>query len=74
MASYIGRSIEQHDRPVYAHVLYLRPNTGQRDPGYYLQEHPDYPVAIRYKVIRLSQLAGQAVLNGGLWACCRLRR
>ena len=66
MASYIGRSIEQHGRPVYAHVLYLRPNTGRRDPGCYIQEHPDYPVAIRYKVIRLSQLAGQAVLDSGL--------
>lgn len=26
---------------------------------YYIQEHPDYPVVIRYKVIRLSQLSGQ---------------
>ena len=65
MAGYIGRSIEHYDLPVYAHVLYLRPAAGRRDPGYYIQEHPDYPVVIRYKVIRLSQLSGQAVLDSG---------
>ena len=41
----------------------LRPAAGRRDPGYYMQEHPDYPVVIRYKVIRLNQLPGQAVLD-----------
>ena len=63
MAGYIGRIIEHYGLPVYAHVLYLRPTAGRRDPGYYMQEHPDYPVVIRYKVIRLSQLSGQAVLD-----------
>ena len=65
MAHYIGHCIQQYRLPVYAHVLYLRRHAGRRDPGYYLQEHPDYPVAIRYKVLRLSQLPGQAVLDGG---------
>ena len=65
MAGYIGRLIELYGLPVYAHVLYLRPAAGRRDPGYYLQEHPDYPVVIRYKVLRLSQLPGQAVLDSG---------
>ena len=65
MAGYIGRSIEQHGLPVYAHVLYLRPDAGQRDPGGYIQEHPSYSVVIRYKVIRLSQFDGSAVLDGG---------
>ena len=63
MAGYIGRIIEHYGLPVYAHVLYLRPTAGRRDPGYYMQEHPDYPVVIRYKVIRLNQLPGQAVLD-----------
>ena len=63
MAGYIGRMIEHYGLPVYAHVLYLRPTAGRRDPGYYMQEHPDYPVVIRYKVIRLNQLPGQAVLD-----------
>ena len=65
MAGYIGRLIERYGLPVYAHVLYLRPNAGRRDPGYYIQEHPDYSVVIRYKVLRLSQLPGQAVLDSG---------
>ena len=63
MAGYIGWLVEHYGLPVYAHVFYLRPTTGRRDPGYYMQEHPDYPVVIRYKMIRLSQLAGQAVLD-----------
>ena len=63
MAGYIGRIIEHYGLPVYAHVLYLRPTAGRRDPGYYIQEHPDYPVVIRYKVIHLNQLPGQAVLD-----------
>ena len=67
MAGYIGRLIERYGLPVHAHcVLYLRPDAGRRDPGYYRQEHPDYPVVIRYKVLRLSQLPGQAVLDSGL--------
>ena len=65
MASYIGHLIGRYGLPVYAHVLYLRPDAGRRDPGYYMQAHPDYPVAIRYKVIRLSQLPGQAVFDSG---------
>ena len=65
MAGYIGRLIERYGLPVYAHVLYLRPAAGRRDPGYYLQEHLDYSVVIRYKVLRLNQLPGQAVLDSG---------
>ena len=64
MASYIGYLIEYYGLPVYAHVLYLRPTAGRRDPGFYRQAHPDYPVGIGYKVIRLNQLDGRAVLNG----------
>ena len=73
MAGYIGRLIERYGLPVFSHVLYLRPNAGRRDPGYYRQEHPDYPIVIRYKVLRLIQLPGQAVLDsglGGLAAVC----
>ena len=64
MAGYIGYLIERYSLPVYAHVLYLRPTAGRRDPGFYRQAHPDYPVGIGYKVIRLSQLDGRAVLDG----------
>ena len=65
MAGYIGHLIERYGLPVFAHVLYLRPDAGRRDPGCYLQEHPDYSVVIGYKVLRLSQLPGQAVLDSG---------
>ena len=65
MASYIGHLIERYGLPVHSYVLYLRPNAGRRDPGYYIQEHPDHLIVIRYKVLRLSQLPGQAVLDSG---------
>ena len=65
MVGYIGRLIERYGLPVFSHVLYLRPNAGRRDPGYYRQEHPDYPIVIRYKVLRLIQFPGQAVLDSG---------
>ena len=65
MAGYIGRLIERYRLPVYAHVIYLRPDAGRNDLGYYRQEHPDYPIVIRYKVFRLSQFPGQAVLDSG---------
>ena len=48
---------------MHSYVLYLRPDAGRRDPGYYIQEHPDHLVVIHYKVLRLNQLPGQAVLD-----------
>ena len=65
MAGYIGRAIEHHGVPVYSSVLYLRPDAGQTDPGQYLQAHPDHQVFIKYKVIRLSELDGQRILDAG---------
>ena len=46
-------------------MIYLRPNAGQRDPGYYIQERFGYEIAIRYKVIRLIEIEGQRVLESG---------
>ena len=65
MAGYIGRIIEHHDLPIYSNVIYLRPNAGQRDPGYYVQERLGYHIAIQYKVIRLIEIEGERVLNAG---------
>ena len=65
MAGYIGRAIEQQGLPIYSNVIYLRPNAGQRDPGYYVQERPGYQIAIQYKVIRLIEIEGERVLNAG---------
>ena len=65
MAGYIWRAIEQYGLPVYSSVIYLRPDAGRRDPGYYLQDRPGHRILIEYKVIRLSQQAGPPVLAAG---------
>ena len=65
MAGYIGRGIEQHGLPIYSSVIYLRPDAGRTDPGHYLQERHGYRVLVQYKVIRLIELDGQRILDGG---------
>ena len=65
MAIYILRLIERYGLPVYAFVIYLRPNAGRRDEGFFRQDHADFPVLVHYKVIRLSELDGQGILEGG---------
>ena len=65
MAGYFGRAIEQHGVPVFSSVIYLRPDAGRRDPGQYLQSHPGHRVLVQYKVIRLSELEGQRILDAG---------
>ncbi len=65
MAGYIGRGIEQHRRPIYSNVIYLRPDAGRNDPGYYVQERRGYRVLVQYKVIRLIEIDGQRILAAG---------
>ena len=65
MAGYVGRAIERHGVPIFSSVLYLRPNAGKRDPGLYSQAYPGHRVLVEYRVIRLSELDGQAVLGTG---------
>ena len=65
MAGYIGRGIEQHRRPIYSNVIYLRPDAGRNDPGYYVQERSGYRVLVQYKVIRLIEIDGQRILDAG---------
>ena len=67
MAGYIGRLIEQYGMPVYAFVIYLRPNAGARDPGQYFQELPGHRILIEYTVIRLSALEGERIISEQLW-------
>ena len=67
MARYIGHLIGQYGLPVYAHVLYLRPDAGRADPGYYIQDHPAYPIRIHYTVLRLADLPGETVRDGRLF-------
>ena len=64
MASYIIRLIESHRLPVYSCVIYLRPGAGRRDEGYYEQALPGHRVFVEYKVIRLSEMEGRAILEG----------
>ena len=65
MAGYIIRAIEHHDLPIYSSVIYLRRNAGRRDPGYFIQEISGRRVVIEYTVIRLSEIAGQEIIDGG---------
>ena len=65
MAGYIGRAIERHGVPVFSSVIYLRPDAGERDPGEYLQSESGHRVHVQYRVIRLSELDGQGVLDAG---------
>ena len=65
MAGYIGRAIERHGVSVYSSVIYLRPDAGQSDPGQYAQDRPGHRVLVQYRVIRLSQVEGQRILDGG---------
>ena len=65
MAAYIGRGIEQYGLPFYSTVIYLRPNAGRNDPGYYVQERHGFRVLVQYQVIRLIELDGQRMLDEG---------
>ena len=65
MAGYMIRAIEQHNLPIYASVIYLRRSAGRRDPGHFVQEISGHPVVIEYTVIRLSEIEGQDILDGG---------
>ena len=66
MAGYIIRLIEKYRMDVYSHVIYLRPNAGLRDPGYFAQAIDAHRVLIEYEVIRLAELEGQAILDAQL--------
>jgi predicted transposase YdaD len=65
MVGYIGRSIEQYGLPIYSNVIYLRPDAGRSDPGYYTQQRHGFRVLVQYKVIRLIELDGQRILAAG---------
>ena len=65
MAGYMIRAIEQHGLPVSSSVIYLRRSAGRRDPGYYIQDFLGRRVLIEYTVIRLSEIEGQDIIDGG---------
>ena len=65
MAGYMIRAMEQHGLPVSSSVIYLRRSAGRRDPGYYVQDFLGRRVLIEYTVIRLSEIEGQEIIDGG---------
>ena len=60
---YIGRCYERYGLPILSHVVYLRPNAGQNDPGGVRQNIEGYNFIVEYKVIRLIEVDGQSVLE-----------
>ena len=63
MAGYIMRIVEKYQLPVYSYVIYIRSNAGKNDPGYFTQDLEDHRILIEYKVLRLIDMDGQAVLD-----------
>ena len=65
MAGYMIRAIEQHNLPIYSSVIYLRRNAGRRDPGHFIHKMSGHLAVIKYSVIRLSEIDGQDIIDGG---------
>ena len=63
LANYNGFLIHQHEIPVYCNVLYLHPNAGRNDKGFYAYKGMGYEYVLRYKVIRLIEIDGQSILE-----------
>lgn len=62
-ASYHGYLVGKHELPVYSNVIYFHPSAGRNDTGRYAYRWDDYEYTLRYKVIRLIEVEGQAVLE-----------
>ena len=54
----------EYELPVYSTVLYFRPGSGRRDPGFYEYGNADQgSLRFRYNVIRLYELEGESFLD-----------
>ena len=62
-AQYQGYLVGKYQMPVYSNVIYFHPNAGRNDPGGYTYSWDNYEHTNRYKVIRLAEIEGQAVLE-----------
>lgn len=62
-AAYHGYLIKKHQIPVYSNVIYFHPNAGRNDMGFYHYNAHGYEYTLRYKVIRLIDIDGQAILE-----------
>ena len=62
-AQYQGYLVGQYQMPVYSNVIYFHPNAGRIDPGGYAYKRNGYEHVNRYKVVRLIEIEGQAILE-----------
>ncbi len=62
-AAYHGYLVGTHEMPVYSNVIYFHPNAGKNDTGKYEYSWHGYRYVLHYKVIRLFDIDGQAVLE-----------
>ena len=63
VAGYHGFLIAEHQKPVYSTVIYLHPRAGGTDPGGYRYEwQGETCYLLSYRVLRLSEVEGAAVL------------
>ncbi|MDE0484001.1 MAG: hypothetical protein OXI67_15595 [Candidatus Poribacteria bacterium] len=62
-AAYHGYLVGQHQIPIYSNVIYFHPNAGTNDTGRYEYNWRGYKYTLHYKVIRLINIDGQAVLE-----------
>ena len=64
LAGYNGFLNHAHEMNVYCNVLYLHPSAGRNDTGLYeYGRGTDYEFKLRYKVIRLADFEGEAILE-----------
>ena len=62
-AQYQGYLVGEYEIPVYSNVIYFHPNAGRNDPSGYTYSWNGYEHTNRYKVIRLIEVEGQAILE-----------
>jgi hypothetical protein len=62
-AAYHGYLVGEHQMPVYSNVIYFHPDAGRNDTGRYEYQWNGYTYTLHYKVIRLIEIEGQAVLE-----------
>lgn len=63
IAGYNGFLIREHQLNVYSSVLYLHPQAGRNDSGFYEYTGNGCEYRIKYRVIRLNEIDGQTILE-----------
>ena len=62
-AQYQGYLVGEYEMPVYSNVIYFHPTAGRNDTGGYEYSWNGYAYTLHYKVIRLIEIEGQAILE-----------